>query len=202
MDCVTDDRWKPLVSFHGHMCPGLAVGARAVTVGLRELAADSPPQPLWVLAETAMCSVDAVQHLTGCTLGNGGLVFRDHGKNAFTFIGGPDDRAVRVVAKPDALPPDPEHARLRHRADAGVATEVERARYAELHLARAQMILDVPEARLFSVLSDGVAPLKLAERSQEAEPCSLCGEMVMRTRSIETEHGTRCIPCAGARGTG
>lgn len=196
MDCVTDDRWEPLVDFHGHMCPGLAVGARAVAIGLRELAGGSPPQPLQVLAETAMCSVDAVQHLTGCTLGNGGLVFRDHGKNAFTFIGGPEGRAVRVVAKPDALPPDPEHAQLRERADAGVATDVERARYVQLHLARAQLILDLPESRLFSVSIEDVAPPILSERTQEAALCSHCGETVMRTRSIETEHGIRCIPCA------
>lgn len=40
-----------------------------------------PSAPVTVLAETAMCSVDGVQFLTGCTLGNGDLVFRDHGKN-------------------------------------------------------------------------------------------------------------------------
>ena len=197
MDCVTDDRWEPLVDFHGHMCPGLAVGARAVAIGLRELAGGSSPQPLRVLAETAMCSVDAVQHLTGCTLGNGGLVFRDHVKNAFTFIGGPEGRAVRVVAKPDALPPDPEHAQLRQHADAGVATDVERARYVQLHLARTQLILDLPESRLFSVSTEDAAPPIPSERTQEAVLCSHCGETVMRTRSIKTEHGSRCIPCAG-----
>ena len=143
-----------------------------------------------------MCSVDAFQHLTGCTLGNGDLVFRDHGKNAFTFIGGPKDRAVRVVAKPDALPPDPEHAQLRERADASVATDVERARYIELHLARTQLILDLPESRLFSVSTEDAAPPILSERTQEAALCSHCGETVMRTRSIKTEHGIRCIPCA------
>ena len=196
MDSVTDDRWKPLVDFHGHMCPGLAVGARAVAIGVRELAGGAPPQPMRVVAETAMCSVDAVQHLTGCTLGNGSLVFRDHGKNAFTFIGGSEGRAVRVVAKPDGLPPDPEHARLRQRADAGLATEVERARYVELHLARAQMILDVPEGRLFSVSTDDEAPPMLSDRTQEAVLCGHCSETVMQTRSVQTEHGILCIPCA------
>lgn len=196
MDRVTDDGWKPLVDFHGHMCPGLAVGARAVAIGLRELAGGSPPQPLQVVAETAMCSVDAVQHLTGCTLGNGSLVFRDHGKNAFTFIGGSEGRSVRVMAKPDALPPDPEHARLRERADGGVATEVEQAQYVELHLARAQLILDLPESQLFSVVTDDKAPPMFSERTQEAALCGKCGETVMRTRSVHTEDGSRCIPCA------
>ena len=58
------------------------------------------------------------------------------------------------------------------------------------------MILDLPEGRLFSVSTEDVAPPILSERTQEAVLCSHCGETVMRTRSIETEHEIRCIPCA------
>lgn len=195
MDSITDEDWKPLVAFHGHMCPGLAVGARAVEIGLRELGPMLQPS-VRVLAETAMCSVDAIQHLTGCTLGNGALVFRDHGKNAFTFVGGSGGRSIRVVARPDALPPDPDHGRLRQRADQGTATEAERTRYVELHLERAQMILDLPEDRLFLVSIDEHAPAMLSERTQDAVPCGSCGEAVMRTRCVTTEERIQCIPCS------
>ena len=193
MKSIDDDDWKPLVAFHGHICPGLAVGARAVAIGLRELGGS--PQSLRIVAETAMCSVDAVQHLTGCTLGNGDLVFRDHGKNAFTFVRLSDGRSVRVLALPDALPPDAEHAQLRQKADQGIASDAERARYVERHRARTQMILDLPEGQLFSVTTkDGPAVL-VSERTQEAVNCGRCGETVMRTRSVTVEDGFLCIPC-------
>ncbi len=38
------------------------------------------------LVETDMCGVDAIQFLTGCTLGKGNLIQRDSGKNAYTFV--------------------------------------------------------------------------------------------------------------------
>jgi len=193
MKSIGDDDWKPLVAFHGHMCPGLAVGTRAVAIGLRELGGS--PQSLRIVAETAMCSVDAVQHLTGCTLGNGDLVFRDHGKNAFTFVRLSDGRSVRVLALPDTLPPDSEHAQLRQKTDQGIATDAERARYVERHLARAQMILDLPEGQLFSVtIKDGPA-VHVSERTQEAVICGGCGETVMRTRSVAVKDGFLCVPC-------
>lgn len=37
MDPITIDDLEPLVAFHGHMCPGLAVGVRAARIGLREV---------------------------------------------------------------------------------------------------------------------------------------------------------------------
>lgn len=194
MDSISNDDLEPLVAFHGHMCPGLAVGVRASLIGLREVGRP-PQQPVSVVAETAMCSVDAVQFLTGCTLGNGDLVFRDHGKNAFTFVRRSDGRAVRVMARPDALPPDPEHARLRSLVDQGVATDADRARFSELHLARSTTILALAEEELFSIEVEDRPPSLPDDRTQETVACARCGEAVMRTRVVATAGGFRCAPC-------
>jgi len=72
------------VAFHGHWCPGLAVGIRAAEWALREMgrAAD---EEIVAVVETDMCGVDAIQFLTGCTFGKGNLIHRDWGKNAFSF---------------------------------------------------------------------------------------------------------------------
>ena len=56
MDSMTDDILGPLVTFHGHMCPGLAIGVQAARIGMREVGRP-PHQAVSVLAETAMCSV-------------------------------------------------------------------------------------------------------------------------------------------------
>jgi formylmethanofuran dehydrogenase subunit E len=54
------------IRFHGHSCPGLAIGMRAAEILLEKFghAADEE------VVETDMCAVDAVQFLTGCTFGS------------------------------------------------------------------------------------------------------------------------------------
>lgn len=194
MQEIADASLESLVAFHGHMCPGLAIGVRAARIGVREVGR-SPQQPVTVLAETAMCSVDAVQFLTGCTLGNGDLEFRDHGKNAFTFVRRSDGKTVRILARPDALAPDPEHQNLRNRIDGGLATDAERARFSELHLARSEMILALDEDDLFSITAPGQPPELASDRTQETARCGRCGEAVMRTRLVPTGEAFYCLAC-------
>jgi formylmethanofuran dehydrogenase subunit E len=90
------------IRFHGHMCPGLAIGIRAAEIGLREIGRDGDEEIVAVV-ETDMCGVDAIQYLTGCTFGKGNLIHLDYGKNAFSFYRRADGKSLRVVAKPSIL---------------------------------------------------------------------------------------------------
>jgi len=95
------------IKFHGHSCPGLAIGIRAAEIALREIGPHSADEEVVAIVETDMCGVDAIQYLTGCTFGKGNLIHLDHGKNAFTFIRRSDGKALRIVTRPDAFgPPD------------------------------------------------------------------------------------------------
>ena len=38
------------------------------------------------IVENDSCSVDAIQVVTGCTMGKGNLIFKDYGKHVYTFI--------------------------------------------------------------------------------------------------------------------
>ena len=49
------------------------------------------------MVETDMCAVDGIQSLTGCTFGKGNLLYKDHGKLAFTFYRRSDGKGVRLV---------------------------------------------------------------------------------------------------------
>lgn len=70
--------WERAVAFHGHSCPGLAIGYRAAKIALRELAAGrAGDEELVAIVETDACGVDTIQVLTGCTLGKGNLLYRD-----------------------------------------------------------------------------------------------------------------------------
>ena len=91
---------KQATDFHGHWCPGLAIGIRAAEWALKELG-KAPDEGIVAVVETDMCGVDAIQSLTGCTFGKGNLVHKDYGKSAFTFYRRQDGKAARLVARPD-----------------------------------------------------------------------------------------------------
>ena len=81
--------WEKCVAFHGHECPGLAIGFRA-----SQIAADRLGEPMSALSDEGVvcvtendaCGVDAVQFITGCTMGKGNLIYRPTGKMAFSFF--------------------------------------------------------------------------------------------------------------------
>ena len=75
-----------VVQFHGHFCPGLAIGVRAAELALREIGPRAADEEIVAIVESDMCGVDAIQFMTGCTFGKGNLIHLDYGKNAFTFI--------------------------------------------------------------------------------------------------------------------
>jgi hypothetical protein len=56
------------VAFHGHWCPGLAIGIRAAEWALQEMGR-ATDEEIVAVVETDMCGVDAIQFLIGCTFG-------------------------------------------------------------------------------------------------------------------------------------
>ncbi|WP_446007966.1 FmdE family protein [Candidatus Electrothrix sp.] len=94
------ENWKRCVAFHGHTCPGLAIGYRAALAAQERLQTHfSPDEEIVCVTENDSCSVDAVQVLTGCSIGKGNLIYRDTGKQAFSFYSRKDGRKIRVYFK-------------------------------------------------------------------------------------------------------
>lgn len=85
-----DTSWEATAKFLGHTCPGLAHGYRASMAAMAALA----------------CGVDAVQSMTGCTIGKGNLVLLNYGKPGHTFYSRRRGSAVRIVVD-GGMPPDP-----------------------------------------------------------------------------------------------
>jgi len=184
-----------LVEFHGHMCPGLAVGVRAAEVALDQIGPHSADEEVVAVVETDMCGVDAVQFLTGCTFGKGNLVHRDYGKNAYTFIRRSDGRAVRVSGRPDAFGPrDPESEALMAKAGTGAATPDELARLRERFEQRCDAILAAPLEDLYDVREVEVAMPAIA-RIRASVVCADCGEPTMETRIRRLDGRELCPPC-------
>ena len=186
-----------VVEFHGHMCPGLAMGVAAAQVALREIGPHAKDEEVVAVVETDMCGVDAIQFLTGCTFGKGNLIHRDYGKNAFSFFRRSDGRAIRIVARPDAWQRDPEHQALFAKVRAKDATDAERARFQELHVSQSHKVLALDPDSLYSFEVIDAAPPRKA-RIHASVVCAECGEGAMETRIRRLDGRSLCQPCFDA----
>ena len=186
-----------VVEFHGHLCPGLAMGVQAAQIALREIGAHAKDEEVVAVVETDMCGVDAIQVLTGCTFGKGNLIHRDWGKNAFSFFRRSDGRAVRISLRPDAWRRDPEHQELFARVRSGQASDEERARFQELHVAQSYDVLGLDPDSLYRVEELHAAPPRKA-RIHAGIVCAECGEGTMETRVRRLDGRELCPPCFNA----
>jgi formylmethanofuran dehydrogenase subunit E len=86
----------------GHLCPGLPLGIKMARKGLRLLGMEDPASrgELLVFAENNRCAVDAVQVVTGCSMGSRRLKVYEYGKSAATFYDREKGKSIRVFARP------------------------------------------------------------------------------------------------------
>lgn len=104
--------WERCTAFHGHSCPGLAIGFQAARAAQTILGlGPSPDEEVVCVTENDACGVDAIQVLTSCTLGKGNLIYRPQGKQAFSFFCRGSGRQVRLVLRPLEWPEDREEKR-------------------------------------------------------------------------------------------
>jgi len=192
---LTEDKIKQAVAFHGHMCPGLAIGIRAAEVALENIGPHAHDEEVVAMVETDMCGVDGIQFLTGCTFGKGNLIHLDYGKNAFTFFRRSDGKSIRIVTRPEVLESgDPEWEALRDKMTHGELTAEEQQLFQKLHQARSQHILDAPLGELFE-LTEPRESIPRHARIMDSLTCESCGEKVMESRTRRFAGKTLCIPC-------
>ena len=95
---MNQELWEKCVAFHGHECPGLAIGFMAALGAKEELGLTfSKDEEVVCITENDACGVDAVQVITGCTMGKGNLMYKGTGKMAFSFYDRKGDKSVRFM---------------------------------------------------------------------------------------------------------
>lgn len=93
--------WEKAVAFHGHECPGLAIGFKACEAAAEKLGIGvSDDEEIVCITENDACGVDAVQALLSCTMGKGNLIYRGTGKMAFSFFDRRNGKSLRVCLRP------------------------------------------------------------------------------------------------------
>ena len=188
--------FEETVDFHGHACPGLALGYRVAVAALKQLdVARAEDEDLVAVVENDACSVDAVQFVCGCTFGKGNLVFRDHGKHVYTFFNRATGRGVRIYAEP---PEREEGTRVVGRGSSENATTPRPPTPDPPTFLpeRIDWLLSLPEDDLLHITEPREPPPSKA-RIHASSRCALCGERMMDTRKQTVQGKTVCIACAG-----
>ncbi len=153
-------------------------------IGCREVAIDEPRgcKKLLVYVEMDRCATDAVQAVTGCTLGKRTLKYLDYGKMAATFVNLETEKAVRVLARDDArllvsqFSPDT----------------------IDLREAQKKAYTIMPEDALFAIQPTVVhTPAENMPGYRGSRVfCDECGEGINFSREIKVHGRTLCVPCA------
>ena len=98
--CTPLTDWERCVEFHGHECPGLAMGFKACEAAMEKMKLNfSKDEEVVCVTENDACGVDAVQVLTGCTFGKGNLIYKGTGKMAFSFFSRATGESLRMIVK-------------------------------------------------------------------------------------------------------
>jgi formylmethanofuran dehydrogenase subunit E len=175
------------VKVHGHLCAGQVLGVRMSMLGLRKIGISDPKgndrKNIIVFVEMDRCASDAVQSVTGCSLGHRTMKFLDYGKMAATFMNLNTGNAVRIIAREDSRQMAKDHF-----------PEIEN-KYA----AQREAYKIMPDEDLFNVMEVSVAipPQDMPGRPLRRIQCDVCGEHVQDMREIHQDGKVLCVPCAG-----
>jgi formylmethanofuran dehydrogenase subunit E len=173
-------------AFHGHMCPGLAIGIRVAEQALLEMGERPGDEEVVAIVETDNCAVDAIQYLTGCTFGKGNLIHMPYGKNAFRFIRRSDGKAIRILVKMN------KEGGPKKSIDNTAANTPEDEEL--LRRQRVEMILSAPLEDLLEVTKIK-AEIPPCARIYNSVACDSCGEMTMEIRLRLLNGKAYCPEC-------
>ena len=184
--CDFDALLEASVKIHGHLCAGQVLGVRMTMLGLREIGISDPKgtdrKSVIVYVEMDRCATDAVQSVTGCSLGKRSMKFLDYGKMAATFLNTKTGKAMRIVAREDS--------RVKAKE---LFPEIENKYAGQLEAYKI-----MPDEELFDVTEVvvKVRPEDMPGRPMRRVQCDSCGEHVQDMREVCQDGRVLCVPCA------
>lgn len=196
MSCTfSQDLIDDVIDFHRHSCPGLAIGIRAAEYALNEFP-DTVPAELVCITETDMCAVDAIQYLTGCSVGKGNLIQKDYGKAAFSFFDRRQKKGVRLLFSP-TFPKeinDESVALTERKKNPQPLSQEEQKRNIAFRETMKQWIMSCKLDAIYTRQELDTLPPRRAQVLQSLA-CEECGEKTMESRTRQYAGRTLCIPC-------
>jgi formylmethanofuran dehydrogenase subunit E len=167
----TRELMKKATMFHGHICPGIAIGVLAAKYALEHGFEHSPDEELVAVVETKDCSVDALQALMGTTYGKGNLIHKDYGKSNYNIYSRKNQKGVRLALKKNIL------GKKKLSRDEKI-----------------QKLLSLEPENVFEIRTIEYDPPMMVQ-IEESVLCNICGELTMDSRMMNYQGKIMCIPC-------
>ncbi|KZX10644.1 FmdE family protein [Methanobrevibacter filiformis] len=179
MDKEFKEQLDKVKAFHGHLCGGIVIGTKLSMYALRTLGMElgSDSKDLLVFTEIDKCMSDAVQVVTGCTLGKGTLKSMNYGKFATTFYQISTGRGIRVTD-----------------VDANKIDGNDKKESKEELIER---FINTPEDKLFKIQNVEIRldKIMVPGKNREKEFCSVCKEVIKDGKHILRNGEVICKSC-------
>lgn len=173
-------------AIHGHLCAGQVIGVRMAMTGLAAINIHDPKgmdrKKLYVLVEIDRCATDAIQSVTGCSLGKRSMRWVDYGIMAATFVNLESGKAVRIVAREESRELSRKYC----------------PQIGDKYRQQLEAYRVMPEEELFTIEEVRV---RIPEEDMPGRPCrrvqcQACGDWVQDCRDLEQNGRTICRGCA------
>ena len=174
---------------HGHICAGQVIGVRMSMLALNLIGITDPHgldrKKLYVIVEIDRCATDAIQSVTGCSLGKRSMKWLDHGIMAATFVNLESRQAVRVTALEEA----------RNLAQKYCSATTDK------YQGQLEAYKIMPESELFRIekVSLVIPPEDLPGKPMRRVQCQSCADWVQDCRDVTTGGKVLCRSCAYGR---
>jgi formylmethanofuran dehydrogenase subunit E len=173
-------------AIHGHICAGQVIGVRMAMLGLKRIGISDPRgldrKKFYVLVEIDRCATDAIQTVTGCSLGKRSLKWIDHGVMAATFVNLETGQALRITAREESRELSKKYC-----------PEIDDKYQQQL---AAYRIMTDEELFTFQKVKVNIPPEDMPGRPMKRIQCQSCGDWVQDCREVEKDGQLLCRSCA------
>lgn len=173
-------------AIHGHLCAGQVIGVRMSMLGLAAIGIHDPKgldrKKLYVLVEIDRCATDAIQSVTGCSLGKRSMRWVDYGIMAATFVNLDTGKAMRIVAREESRELSKKYC-----------PEIDNKYKQQLEAYRV-----MPEEELFAIeeVRVNIPQQDMPGRPLRRIQCQSCGDWVQDCRDVKQDGKLLCRGCA------
>jgi formylmethanofuran dehydrogenase subunit E len=186
---------KRVADFHGHICPELALGGKFCEFVQTLLATETIANPdLSIISENTTSALDAIQVLLGVTVGNQRLMVMDYGKHNYTLFSRHHDRGWKLKLKALYYGDEEAYHGLEDKITNNQAMLEDVVKFQQLLDSRVRLILELPLDELFAI-EEVDANARPQESASVYLTCTVCGEQVLASRSVQKREKIFCLPC-------
>jgi formylmethanofuran dehydrogenase subunit E len=174
---------------HGHVCAGQVIGVRMSLLGLSLIGIDDARgrdrKKLYTMVEIDRCATDAIQSVTGCSLGKRSMKHIDHGVMAATFVNLETGKSVRITAREEAREASKKYCRD----------------IVDKYARQLEAYKVMPDHELFKVehVKVEIPTEDLPGRPLKRVQCQRCHDWVQDGRDVQVDGQTLCRACANGR---